>query len=320
METEKNVEEVKTIEETEENVNLDEFDENGEPIKKVIEGEPWMEVEEETNEQTLDDPSKNVPVGKFVSVKKKLRGQISERDDEIEKLRLENEKLRSNSEVTVKQATELKRPREEDFDSDEAYLEALDKYIDDKTKTAYEKSRLENEQTEIQKQKELQRTQEVDRHYKAAEKLIKDANISSEIYKNADKTVRQAVDIVAPKYGDVIVDQLISFLGDGSEKVLYYLGRNKTALNKFQTLLIEDPTGMKAGVFLGGEKQRLMNTQKQKSNAPDPVPELVGDENSTSKGNVLARKYSAAHKKGNIQEAYNLKRNAKAQGIDVSKW
>lgn len=320
METEKNVEDVETTEVTEENVNLDEFDEKGEPIEKVIEGEPWMEVEEETNEQTLDDSSKNVPVGKFVSVKKKLRGQISERDDEIEKLRLENEKLRSNSEVPVKQATDLKRPKEEDFDSDEAYLEALDNYIEDKTKSSYEKSRLENEQKEVQRQKELKRTQDVDRHYKAAEKLIKAANISSEIYKNADTTVRKAVDIVAPKYGDIIVDQLISFLGDGSEKVLYYLGRNKTALNKFQTLLIEDPTGMKAGVFLGGEKQRLMNTKKHKSNAPDPVPEFVGDENLTLKGNVLAKKYSAAHKKGNVQEAYNFKRNAKAQGIDVSKW
>jgi hypothetical protein len=320
METETNEEEVKEPEVTEEDVNLEEFDENGEPIKKVIEGEPWMETEEETNDQTLEDPSKSVPVGKLVSIKKKLRGQISEKDDLIEKLKLENERLKTTSETPLKQDTKLTRPKEEDFETDEAYLNALDKYTEDKVQAAYEKNMQKTEQLKIQEKEELKRMQEVDRHYEAAAKLIDAANISSEIYQNADKTVRKAVEDIAPKQGDYIVEQLISFLGDGSEKVLYYLGRNKTALSKFQNLLVEDPSGMKAGVFLGGEKQRLMSPKKLKSNAPDPAPELVGDEKLSMKGSVLAKKYKAAHKKGNVQEAFNYKKNAKAAGVDVSKW
>ncbi|GAH27866.1 unnamed protein product, partial [marine sediment metagenome] len=56
-----------------------ELDADGNPI--VPELEPWMK--EEVEEQDPDDPSKQVPVGKFVSVKKKLKGQISDRDEEI---------------------------------------------------------------------------------------------------------------------------------------------------------------------------------------------------------------------------------------------
>ena len=58
-----------------------ELDEDGNPI--VAAKEPWME-EEEVKEQDPGDPSKQVPVGKHVAIKRKLKGQISERDDGID--------------------------------------------------------------------------------------------------------------------------------------------------------------------------------------------------------------------------------------------
>jgi hypothetical protein len=109
-------------------------------------------------------------------------------------------------------------------------------------------------------------------------------------------------------------------LGEGSEKVNYYLGRNKAALAKFQNLLMTDKTGIQAAVFLGQEKQRLTKITKPRSNAPKPATEIRGDEIVTGAAGRYKKKYYAAHKKGDTQSAYNAKKEARAAGVDVSKW
>jgi len=125
---------------------------------------------------------------------------------------------------------------------------------------------------------------------------------------------------VNPNLGDIIVDQVISILGEGSEKVLYFLGRNKAALAKFQNLLMTDKSGMKAAVYLGQEKQRLTNPIKQRSSAPAPVTNIKGDEPLSGAAGRFKKKYDAAHKKGDNQAAYNAKKEARAAKIDTSTW
>jgi len=277
------------------------------------EWEEWMEVVE----QDLDDPSKNVPVGKFVSVKKKLKGQISDRDEEIERLKQERDdalKLKS-TEPTV-----LVRPKKDDFDDDEAFEDALDKYNESRTTETINRTRLEDQKKAGQQQAQEKLTEAVDGHYERAETLIEKSGIKPEIYKAADTTVRKAVEAITPNLGDVIVDQVISILGDGSEKVIYFLGRNKAALAKFQSLLAADKSGMKAAVYLGQEKQRLTNPIRPRSNAPDPAKNIKGDVPITGAEARFKKKYDAAHGKNNLQSAYNAKKEAKAAGVDVSKW
>ena len=291
-----------------------ELDEDGNPI--VPEKEPWME-EEEGGEQDLDDPSKNVPVGKFVSVKKKLKGQISDRDEEIERLKQERDdalKLKS-TEPTV-----LVRPKKDDFDDDEAFEDALDTYNESRTTETINRTRLEDQKKAGQQQAQEKLTEAVDGHYERAETLIEKSGIKPEIYKAADTTVRKAVEAITPNLGDVIVDQVISILGDGSEKVIYFLGRNKAALAKFQSLLAADKSGMKAAVYLGQEKQRLTNPIRPRSNAPGPAKNIKGDVPITGAEARFKKKYDAAHGKNNLQSAYNAKKEAKAAGVDVSKW
>lgn len=292
-----------------------ELDEDGNPI--VPDKELWMEEEEE-GEQDPDDPSKQVPVGKFVSVKKKLKGQISDRDEEIERLKKERDdalKLKPKEKETV-----LIRPKRDDFDTDELFDEAFDTYSQSRTAETITRSRLEDQQKAGQKQAQEELTEAVDGHYDRAATLIEKSGIKPEVYQAADTTVRKAVEAVTPNLGDIIVDQVISILGEGSEKVMYFLGRNKAALAKFQNLLESDKSGMKAAVYLGQEKQRLTNPLKLKSTAPDPVTGIKGDAPATGVEAKFKKKYNAAHKGNNSQAAYNAKKEAKAAGVDVSSW
>jgi hypothetical protein len=165
------------------------------------------------------------------------------------------------------------------------------------------------------------RDKAVDEHYERVDKLLTDSGISPEVYKAADQKVREAVESLMPKQGDLVVDQMIAHLGEGSDKVMYYLGRNKGALGEFERLLIKDPSGIRAAVFLGTQKERLSGTpKKMKSAASPPANEIKGDANTGTKGKAFKKRYDAAHEKNNMQAAYNAKKEAKAAGVDTKEW
>jgi len=294
-----------------------ELDEDGNPIEP--EPEPWMK-EEGDGEQDPDDPSKQVPVGKFVSVKRKLRGQITERDEEIEKLKRENAEL---AKLKPKPETVLVRPKKDDFDTDEEFDEALDKYNQSRTTEAINRTRLEDQQKAEQQQAQEKLTEAVDDHYVRAAEFIEKNGIKPEVYQAYDTAVRKTVESVFPNMGDIYVDQIISIVENGSEKVIPYLARKKHALAKFQSLLASDKTALKAAVYLGEIKKEIQlrtNPIKPRSNAPAPATNIKGDEPLTGEEARFKKKYNAAHAKNNLQAAYNAKKEARVAGVDVSGW
>jgi hypothetical protein len=109
-------------------------------------------------------------------------------------------------------------------------------------------------------------------------------------------------------------------LGEGSEKVLYFLGNNKNALNELKSSLVDDKSGMRLAIYLGQQKERLTTPRKKMSRAPAPGTVLKGDGGGGLKASAAKKKYDAAHKSGKSQDAYTLKKQARAAGIDVSKW
>ena len=124
-----------------------------------------------------------------------------------------------------------------------------------------------------------------------------------------------------PNLGDPVVDQAITVLGEGSEKVLYFLGRNQTALDRFKSLLAEDKSGMRAMVYLGQQKERLTNVKQKRSSAPAPAPNVKGGlKNDSATERKLKKLYQQAHKKNNPQKAYDAKQQAKKAGINTSSW
>lgn len=292
----------------------DDLDDDGNPIEKKV--EPWMEEDSADDQTSDDDPSKSVPVGKYVSLKKNLRGQLVEKDDELEKLKAENEALRAGK--TIKKETKLVRPNIDDFYDDDDYHDALDKYHDDRAGETYQRNQqLSQQNAEVQKAIK-DRDDSVDEHYVRVNGLLKESGIAPAIYKTAEIEMRKSIAAVIPKGkdADIIFDQFIHLLGEGSEKVSFFIGRNVNARNKFQSLLAADHTGLRAAIYLGQEKQRLTNPTKLKSQASKPAPNAKGD-TGTETGTALQRKYNKA---SDGQAAFDIKRKAKLSGVDTSNW
>jgi hypothetical protein len=273
------------------------------------------EVEEELWQKEDVEEAQQVPLSALMKQKKKLKGQIGERDAELERLRAEVEELKNS-----KTPQTLKRPRVADFDDDEEYETALDEYEEKKATTNY---------TSYESVKDKERQQQKNRdaldlavteHYERADKLVTDNGIKPEIYQKADTNVRQAIEAVLPRAGDAVANHLIATMGEGSEKAVYYLGRNKVALQKLKAKLQEDPSGIKAAMYLGRIDGKLKGQTNQNSRAPKPAANLKGDEQVTGNLSNLQRKYKKAHAEGKGQVAFNLKRQAKKGGADVTKW
>jgi hypothetical protein len=211
------------------------------------------------------------------------------------------------------------RPNPDDYTDQAEFDKALDEFKDWDADDRMRRIRMRDEQSYIQAKNKALLDERVDAHYERASSLLAKSGIAPELFKHADQKVRKTIDSLRPGMGDVIADSFISTLDDGSEKVMYYLGVNEVALNKLQALLVDDPTGLRAAVYLGQEKQRLTTPTKHRSNAPAPSKNVNGDVNSgNAKG--LKRKYEAAHKSGDLQLAYNLKQQAKKEGSDVKIW
>ncbi len=272
--------------------------------------EPWQRTDDQTSDK--------MPVETHIKVKRKLKGRISERDEEIERLKAENEALRKAKPEVKKDGPVL--PKSEDFDTDEEYQKALVDYHTDIAESRFQASQKKRDQEAKLKAQNDAREKAVDEHYNRAAKLVKESSIDPEVYKQTDVAVRTSIESILPGRGDLITDQIISLMGEGSEKVLYFLGRNKTAMSEVKSLLAEDPTGMRLFIYLGQQKERLTEPKKRTSSAPAPASNVNGDSNSKFKGSAEKKKYDKAHKSGNIQQAYNIKKEAKKAGVDVSAW
>ena len=257
------------------------------------------------------------------AAKTKLRARLDrQHGSEVDELKArisDLEKPNSNGTPAA-----LSKPTREQFydtdDPDEAYVDALTDY---KISVANANQQAQNASTETSRKQADQLTvinKGVDAHYLRAAELSEKSGISAEVYQSSDLVVRQMIDELYPNAGDAITDALISKLGDGSEKVLYNLGVNKTRLNELREHLVDDPSGVGAAMYLGSLRSTLTNPRKRKTNAPKPAPNISGDKTSNSQHRALLNKYTSAHKSGDVQAAFNAKREAKKQGADTSTW
>lgn len=318
-------------EEVETEVSPQEVEEETETEVAEVETEVTDEVAEPESEETeetevedwmqTDAAEKKFTDGDIGAAKKKLRAKLeSKHNDELDKLRTENEQLRSRT----PEPKQLNRPKREDFlnsdDQDEAYIDALTDYKMEKASAKQATTVKEGEATRQQNDFQQAVSQEVDQHYERAVKLSEDSGISPELYQSADLKVRQVIESIFPNAGDSTTDHLISNLGEGSEKVFYSLGVNSTKRDKFESLLRSDKTGLKAAIYLGELKSELTAPNKRRTNAPKPAAQIKGDASTTPTGNALKKKYDAAHKKGDVSGAFKLKRAAKKEGIKTSSW
>lgn len=296
----------------------DEDDEPGEGSEsesgKV--NEPWFEEEPDG-----DAEGKVVPLQSHINTRNKLKGKIADVEDENADLKRQLEELQNGS--PKPSAVDVgEKPKREQFleeeDPEEAYLDAVLEWRE--TKTLKESQAGQQRQQQLKVQQEV--SDSVNDHYKRAEDLVKTAGIDESVYVSADKAFRESIEAVLPKRGDAVTDALIHQIGEGSEKIIVYVGRNQERMGKLQQALQADPTGIKATMLIGEWKGEINAPAKRKTNAPEPAPGPGGQQPSTSAAEVkrLKKAYDQAHKNKDAQKAYNAKKKAKAAGVDVTNW
>lgn len=284
---------------------------------KVV--EPWMETENEPTDPEQEKPE-SVSFRAYLKSKKKFQARESALADELELARRELERVKAQS--FDKPMSTSTRPKEWDFETDEDYQAAIEKWEDERLDAKLETRAQVRARKEAEEREKHNITAALDSHFERADKLIKESGIAPDVYAAADTTFRNAIDSIMPGNGDAVANKFISRVGEGSEKVIYYIGKNKTARAEFQALMMEDPSGIKASIFLGEQKARLtgaINKQKM-SKAPPPAPDVTNGRVATDSAADLKKRYDAALKKNDAQSILDARRAARSAGIDVSKW
>ena len=306
-------------EETLEEAVEDEVIETGE----IVESDPEDKTETETEAWMQEDDESSIDSDKkftdhdIANAKKKLKAKVGSQVEEIDSLKAEIERLSAGTAPAQQQTPTAKpMPKFADYDFDEdSYAEAMAEWQDNSLNAKLEA----RSQKQAQSQAQTQHTQEIETavnsHYQRAAKLAKESNIEPELYQASDLAVRTAIESVAQGQGDQLTDTIIATLGDGSEKVMYYLGRNKVALEKVKALgLTNTPALM---VFLGELKAKVSAPKNKVSRAPTPANRITGDANESSTETGFKKKYSKAK---SVQEKLDIKFAAKAQKIDTRNW
>lgn len=258
------------------------------------------------------------------AAKQKLRAKLEKRHQaETEALRVENERLKQQlNGGAVAPAALPPRPTEAQYGYDpDKYAQALaeweDKRIEHRISASQQKAQVQQRMTEAQRQL----SQAEDEHYERAAKLVSQHSIAPEAYKAADEKVRDTLERLRPGEGELIAAQLINVIGEGSEKLFYWLGKNPEALSKLESELIRDPSGVKAVAYLSRKAAEFTLPAKRTTSAPTPPTEVNGDGSKLpASAKSLQTAYKAAHKEGNNQKAFDLKRKARAAGVDTSTW
>ena len=275
-----------------------------------------------TGEQTPEGAQ--VPVKTHVAMKQKLKGRLSEQKGELEQLKQEIQQLKTGATQQPARTPQADRPmpKADDFydkpDPDAAYHSALQSWMDNRLEQKLSAQIQQQQQTQQAQHQQRQVTAALDQHYERAAQIVNEGLLTADEFQAAETLVRQSVEAIAPGSGDVYVDAMLSSMGEGSEKVVVSLARNPSNLVAFSQALQQDQTGMKAAAYLGELKGRFSGASKRVSKTPTPGATLQGEGAKT--GGASKRQYIAAHKAKNRQKAFDIKRAAKAQGVDVSKW
>lgn len=313
------------VEETEEEeaveVETEELEEEAEtPEGETVpaETEAWME------DGTDNATPKEVPLSALQAVRSKLKGKNTELKGENSDLRNELDQLKAQiaqgQPAAQPQAAPTVAPKLEDYDYDEGkYQQAMAQHYQGMINTTVNSNQQQQAQQAAAQKQINDIEQKSKEHYQRAQALVTKHGINPEVYGQADRKVREAIEQVLPNQGDATTDRLISIIGEGSEKVLYAIGRNEAELDKVRAKLISDPSGLTLMAYLGQKNAEFSMPAKKKSNAPKPARQISGSGAKDETKNLI-RAYKAAEKKGDIQGAFKARmalRRAKVNTQDL---
>lgn len=114
---------------------------------------------------------------------------------------------------------------------------------------------------------------------------------------------------------DGALAHLLDSVGDGSERVAYYIGTNETAMSKIKEALAKDPNGLSTIALMTRMAEKLKPKHSTKtSKAPSPDEPLRGDGSP-----VTARRLQEKYDKASTpQEMFKLRQEAKKAGVELT--
>lgn len=292
--------------------SVEEPEQDAEPAGDETEGssESWMQTDEKEAKFTDSD---------IAAAKRKLRAKLErEHNTEVERIKAELEVLKARPKL----AEPAVMPKLADFDYDEdAHHAAIAKWYESVAEAKVQAVTQSQVQETRQREARAKFESSVDDHYNRAMKLIQDHGITPEVYQESDKAIRATIEKAMPGRGDMVTDQLIAALGEGSEKVMFFIGRNKAKQAELQNALLTDISGLSAMAVLVDARAEYAKS-KTISRAPAPATRIQGDNTTTipAKEREMMSAYKKAHDKGNIQDAFDIKRRAKLAGINPKNW
>lgn len=160
------------------------------------------------------------------------------------------------------------------IDGDRAkYSEAVATYLADVNK--YNTRHSEADQA---KAKQAQRVQDMTKNL-----AVRAAKFATDNKVNVDRVATALERATDEIDGHVNIPGAMAFLldsvGDGSERVAYYIGTNDAAMSQVKAMLKEDPNGLKAIAHMTRLAEKLKPKQRtQISNAPEPDKPVQGDQ------------------------------------------
>ena len=299
----------------------DESTESGDDESKL---ESWQQTEDK------DDQSGFIPNAEAAKRRKQnsaLRGTVKNQVSEIDELKRQLAEAKQAAPVQSTHKAELLRPTRDQYDyDDDKYDDAMEAYHEEKftqrldTHSVNSASKATQEALHVKKAAALDKN--LNEHYERAGQLVSDGKLSAESFQQSDTVVRKAIEEIFPGQGDIYMNNLISTLnGAGSEKVMYQMGVNEGKLNQLTSLLINDPSGLQAAAFLGRTQYEIQAPKKRRSNAPAPGSQVNGDSSSNTAADKAGNRKRKDYEKSNdVQFRFDLKRQAKKDGINTSTW
>lgn len=299
--------------------------EGEEPEADTEESEAEQDAEEASDDFELEldgepEPGQQKPSPEEALVYKltKQKQKTREYKSELEELKAEIQALKTGQQAPQAQ-TKPQQPLEEyppipvmyenGIETPEQYQKAFKKWWADRE--AIDKRNAQRSETENQFKRQ---TEEVTRRLAervgkfATEHKIKDERVISAI-ERATSEIDGATKI------EGALAYLLDAVGDGSERVAYYIGTNDTAMNKVKGLLQEDPTGLRASAYMARLVGQLKPNQRTKtSKAPPPDQPIKGDGSSAS-AKAIQDRYS---KTKDPQEMLRLRKKARELGVKLN--
>lgn len=210
----------------------------------------------------------------------KLRTERRERATQAEELKRQNEELLAKlALLSNPQPAEPVIPTLESCDFDDSkYAAKMVEWQQHQVKKQLadlQRSQLEQQQAQLMQQKA---EQEIAQHYERA------AALGVPDYEDAERVMRD-------EFGDGAIDSVINAIGEGSERVLFHLGKNAAKRKEIADLLRHDPSGLRAMTRLGQILATLSTEPPANkiSHAPAADKPVSGGQSSVGESAILKK-------------------------------